>query len=104
MTLTEMRCLTHMCVFLSFCKKRKDCFWSGFQFIQLPGIMDFIFFPSGTCYMLLSRLSDSTMEPVIETNWVQLCVESCVTGLELWFAAQELQDLSFTASLDMPSC
>lgn len=95
---------THTYPFLSVLKKRKDS-WSGFQFIHLPGINGFPFFsPWG--------LANVTFQAVTFCNEARdgdklgaftpgtLC--SCI--LELWSAAQELQDLSFKASLDMPSC
>lgn len=54
--------------------------------------------------MLLSRLSNSAMKPVIGTNWVERHLENCVAVGWNYGLQQRSFKMSFKASLDMPGC
>lgn len=102
-----LRCtvIKHTCTFVNVLQERQDCVWSAFWFIQLPGIMDvfcFVFFLGlPTCYFpgrATMHWSWCLRQTGCNYPWKIMW-----KSLELWFAAQELQDLSLKAYLDMLS-
>lgn len=73
-----------------------------FSLFSSQVLMDFPLFPPAALLISLFRLCNEARD------WDKLGAFTpgtlCNCVLELWFAAQELQDLSFKASWDMPSC
>lgn len=71
-----MHRLTHIHAHSCFARKERTASGQDFSLFSCQVLWTSFFL--GACYMLLSRLSNSAMKPVIETNWVELHLENCV--------------------------